>query len=192
VAGVDLRWAGHAPLYAACNRRSWQSYRRGEHADSDVGDTDPSSRAVHAGWALGGDSSADRRSAGRSRTLCLTVLTYAAFTGYRFLAQTWWHLLIFRSWRVGIGRRMGSRGRSLLSETWPHNGGHGVAAVLQSGVNVGIVCACLANYLLASAPLNYLFSWASCGVAGAVIRRAVPETEEWQAAKASAHHQSRA
>ena len=33
---------------------------------------------------------------GRSRTLVLTILTYAIFTGAGYLAQTWWHLLIFR------------------------------------------------------------------------------------------------
>src|SRR5580765_1418981 len=43
------------------------------------------------GWALGGGffgRVGDRL--GRSRALCLTILTYAAFTGLSFVAQTWW------------------------------------------------------------------------------------------------------
>src|SRR5690349_17180299 len=48
------------------------------------------------GWALGGGffgQIGDRL--GRARTLCLTVMTYAAFTGLSFFAREWWHLLIF-------------------------------------------------------------------------------------------------
>jgi MFS family permease len=41
---------------------------------------------------------------GRSRTLSLTVLTYALFTGLSCLATSWWHLLIFRFLAaLGIG-----------------------------------------------------------------------------------------
>src|SRR5436853_6489769 len=43
------------------------------------------------GWALGGGlfgRIGDRL--GRSRALCLTVLTYALFTGLSFFPQTWW------------------------------------------------------------------------------------------------------
>ena len=49
------------------------------------------------GWAVGGaifGRIGDRL--GRSRTLTLTILTYAIFTGLSFFATTWWHLLIFR------------------------------------------------------------------------------------------------
>src|SRR6266545_381262 len=48
------------------------------------------------GWALGGGffgRIGDRL--GRSGALCLTVLTYALFTGLSFFAHTWWQLLIF-------------------------------------------------------------------------------------------------
>src|SRR5438309_7994835 len=82
------------------------------------------------GWALGGGffgRIGDRL--GRSRALCLTVLTYAAFTGLSFFAHAWWHLPIFRFLAaVGIG---GERavGASLLSETWPHKWPPWIAAV---------------------------------------------------------------
>src|SRR5215210_8122724 len=49
--------------------------------------------AFLVGWALGGaffGRVGDRL--GRSRALCLTILTYACFTGLSAAAQTWWQL----------------------------------------------------------------------------------------------------
>ena len=70
------------------------------------------------GWALGGGffgRIGDRL--GRARALSLTVLTYAAFTGLSFFAQTWWHLFIFRFLAaLGIGGEW-AIGASLLAET---------------------------------------------------------------------------
>ena len=140
------------------------------------------------GWALGGGffgRIGDRL--GRSRALSLTVLTYAAFTGLSFFAQTWWHLLIFRFLAaLGIGGEW-AVGASLLAETWPRQWRPWIAAVLQTGVNVGILAAGLANIILAAAPPRCLFL---VGVLPALlvfwIRRAVPETEEWRAAKEQA------
>jgi len=140
------------------------------------------------GWALGGGffgRVGDR--IGRSRALSLTVLTYAIFTGLSFFAGAWWHLLIFRFLAaLGIGGEW-AVGASLLSETWPRKWRPWIAAVLQSGVNVGILIACLALYIMALAPPRYVFL---VGILPALlvfwIRRAVPETEEWQAAKANA------
>jgi MFS family permease len=140
------------------------------------------------GWALGGGFFGlvgDRL--GRARALSLTVLTYAGFTGLSFFAQTWWHLLGFRFLAaLGIGGEW-AVGASLLSETWPRQWRPWIAAVLQTGVNVGILGAGLANYLLAGAPPRYLFL---VGVLPALlvfwIRRAVPEPEEWHQAKAGA------
>lgn len=142
------------------------------------------------GWALGGGffgRIGDRL--GRARALSLTVLTYAAFTGLSFFAQSWWHLLIFRFLAaLGIGGEW-AVGASLLSETWPKRWRPWIAAVLQTGVNVGILIAGLANYVMAAAPPRYLFL---VGVLPALlvfwIRRAVPEPEEWREAKNSAHH----
>jgi MFS family permease len=124
---------------------------------------------------------------GRSRALALTVLTYAAFTGLSFFAQSWWHLMIFRFLAaLGIGGEW-AVGASLLSETWPRRWRPWIAAVLQTGVNVGILGACLANLVLAAAPPRCLFL---VGVLPALlvfwIRRAVPESEEWKAAKTAA------
>ena len=137
------------------------------------------------GWALGGGffgRIGDRL--GRARALSLTVLTYAAFTGLSFFAQTWWQLLIFRFLAaLGIGGEW-AVGASLLSETWPRKWRPWIAAVLQSGVNIGILGAGLVIFVLAAAPPRYVFL---VGVLPALlvfwIRRAVPEPDEWRAAK---------
>jgi len=139
------------------------------------------------GWALGGGffgRIGDRL--GRAKTLSLTVLTYAAFTGLSFFAQEWWHLLIFRFLAaLGIGGEW-AVGASLLSETWPRKWRPWIAAVLQTGVNVGILVAVAAHLALGKAPPRYLFL---VGILPALlvfwIRRAVPETAEWKNARAS-------
>jgi MFS family permease len=141
------------------------------------------------GWALGGGffgRVADRL--GRSRALMLTILTYALFTGLSFFAQAWWQLLIFRFLAaLGIGGEW-AVGASLLSETWPRRWRPWMAAVLQTGVNLGVMLAALTNFFLGSHP-RYVFL---VGVLPALlvlwIRRAVPEPEEWQGAKEHAVH----
>src|SRR3954466_15375279 len=99
------------------------------------------------GWAMGGGffgRIADRL--GRSRALMLTILTYALFTGLSFFAPTWWQLLIFRFVAaLGIGGEW-AVGAALLSETWPRRWRPWMAAVLQTGVNLGVLLAVLANY----------------------------------------------
>jgi MFS family permease len=140
------------------------------------------------GWALGGGffgRVADRL--GRSRALMLTILTYALFTGLSYFAQTWWQLLAFRFLAaLGIGGEW-AVGASLLSETWPRRWRPWMAAVLQTGVNLGVMLAGLANFLLADFPKRSVFL---VGVLPAFlvlwIRRAVPEPEEWHRAREQA------
>src|SRR5499433_1929901 len=102
------------------------------------------------GWALGGGFFGRVGDLlGRSRALSLTIITYALFTGLSSFAQTWWHLLIFRFLAaLGIGGEW-AVGSSLLSETWPRRWRPWIAAVLQTGVNVGVLLASLATFLLA-------------------------------------------
>ncbi len=139
------------------------------------------------GWALGGGffgRIGDRL--GRSRALCFTVLTYALFTGLSFFAQTWWQLMIFRFLAaLGIGGEW-AVGSTLLSETWPRKWRPWIAAVLQMGVNLGVLLACLTGILLKGYEPKYVFL---VGIVPALlvfwIRRHVPEPEEWHAARAS-------
>jgi predicted MFS family arabinose efflux permease len=143
--------------------------------------------AFLVGWALGGGffgRVGDRL--GRSRALSLTILTYALFTGLSFVATTWWQLLAFRFLSaLGIGGEW-AVGSSLLSETWPRAWRPWIAAVLQAGVNIGILIACLAVYLMAGLPPRSVFL---VGILPALlvfwIRRNVPEPAEWRDARSS-------
>jgi MFS family permease len=168
------------------------------HLLGDLATTDPSvgqhasiiQGAFLLGWAVGGaffGRIGDRL--GRSRALSLTVLTYAVFTGMSFFATEWWHLMIFRFLAaLGVGGEW-AVGASLLSETWPKRWRPWIAAVLQCGVNIGILFAVLANHLMAKCEPRFLFL---VGILPAIlvfwIRRAVPETEEWRTAKLRADH----
>jgi MFS family permease len=161
-----------------------------------VGQKDPSvgyysswiQAAFLVGWALGGavfGRLGDRL--GRARALMLTILTYAMFTGLSFFALTWWHLLICRFLAaLGIGGEW-AVGAALLSETWPHRWRPWIAAVLQTGVNVGIMLAMAASFLLSVFPFRCVFL---VGVLPALlvvwIRRNVPEPQQWSDAKTRA------
>ena len=164
------------------------------HLLGDLATSDPAVRSTSswiqaaflAGWALGGaffGILGDRL--GRSRTLVLTILTYAIFTGMGYLAETWWQLAIFRFLAaLGIGGEW-AVGAALLAESWPTTWRPWLAAILQSAVNVGIMLATLAGYLLAGFPPETVFL---VGLLPAVItlwiRKAVPETEAWSDAQA--------
>ncbi len=148
--------------------------------------------AFLAGWAIGGaffGLLGDRL--GRSRALALTILTYALCTGLCALAQTWWQLLILRFVAaLGIGGEW-AVGASLLSETWPAGWRPWLSAVLQTGVNLGVICAATSVGLLACLPHpppdRVVFV---IGVAPALlvywVRRKVPEPDTWKEAAASA------
>ena len=143
--------------------------------------------AFLVGWALGGAFFGRIGDVlGRSRTLALTILTYAMFTGLSFLAGAWWHLLIFRFLAaLGIGGEW-AVGSSLLAETWPRQWRFWVSAMLQTGVNIGVLLACLSVYLLAGTPERYVFL---IGILPALvvfwIRRSVVEPGQWHRARAA-------
>lgn len=143
--------------------------------------------AFLVGWALGGGFFGRLGDVlGRSRSLALTILTYAMFTGLSSIAQNWWQLMIFRFVAaLGIGGEW-AVGSSLLSETWPKRWRPWIAAVLQTGVNLGVLLACAANYFLKPAPL-WPRSVFLVGILPALlvfwIRKSVPEPEEWAAEK---------
>ncbi|MCS6242601.1 MAG: MFS transporter [Opitutus sp.] len=144
--------------------------------------------AFLVGWACGGaifGMIGDRL--GRSRTLVLTILTYALFTGLSYFAHEWWHLMVFRFLAaLGIGGEW-AVGASLLSETWPKKWRPWIAAGLQCAVNCGILLAVFAVFVLQLFP-SYEPRWVFLvGLLPALvtlwIRKAVPETDEWSAAQ---------
>lgn len=143
------------------------------------------------GWAVGGAFFGRLGDLlGRSRALALTVLTYALCTGLCAFAQTWWQLMIFRFVAaLGIGGEW-AVGASLLAETWPRKWRPWMAAVLQTGVNLGILlgAAVVGGLTLVLPPGSERWVFL-VGVLPALlvfwIRRHVPEPETWQRAGAA-------
>lgn len=151
------------------------------------------------GWAIGGGFFGRLGDIlGRSKALILTILTYTLFTGLSCFATDWWHLLIFRFLAaLGIGGEW-AVGASLLSETWPSRWRPWLAAVLQTGVNLGVFLATIAGLARTLLPSELEIFGIAVGnfndrvlfLVGLLpalltlwIRQHVPETEDW--AKAS-------
>jgi len=152
--------------------------------------------AFLAGWALGGAFFGRLGDLlGRSRALSLTVLTYALCTGLCAASQTWWQLMVFRFLAaLGIGGEW-AVGASLLTETWPRAWRPWLAAILQTGVNIGVLSgAVFVGTLATRMPAGserYVFL---IGVLPALlvfwIRSHVPEPEAWAKAEKSVDHQN--
>ena len=148
------------------------------------------------GWAVGGAFFGRLGDLlGRSRALSLTILTYALCTGLCAFSQTWWQLMIFRFIAaVGIGGEW-AVGASLLAETWPKAWRPWIAAVLQSGVNLGILVAAglvgVLSIVMPPGSERWVFL---IGVLPALlvywIRRHVPEPAVWQKAEDQVHHRN--
>jgi MFS family permease len=147
------------------------------------------------GWAVGGGFFGRIGDLiGRSRTLVLTILFYACFTGLCAFCVEWWQLMICRFLSaLGIGGEW-AVGASLLSESWPKNWRPWMAAVLQMGINIGILLACAVQQLLiAGVQLEWFSSSMGYRIIFLVgllpalitlwIRKEVPETDEWKQAK---------
>lgn len=172
---------------ASVSRDEWEVFAANYHTGDDTVKQRSSwiQAAFLLGWALGGAFFGRLGDLiGRSRSLSLTVLTYAIFTGLSFFAQTWWQLLAFRFLAaLGIGGEW-AVGSTLLAETWPKKWRPWTAAVLQTGVNIGVLMAVFAGNMLAGQHPRWIFL---IGVLPAVlvfyIRRHVPEPETWAAAK---------
>ncbi|MBM4120547.1 MAG: MFS transporter [Nitrospira sp.] len=137
------------------------------------------------GWAIGGvlfGIAADRF--GRTKTLMVTILIYAAFTGLAALSQTWWQLALYRFLTaLGIGGEWAA-GAALVAEIWPEDKRAKAAGLLQSAWAAGFFLAALFNLLLRGYGWRALFL---VGVVPAVVallvRLWVKEPEKWARAR---------
>ena len=140
--------------------------------------------ATLAGWALGGivaGFAADYL--GRRRTLIISILWYALFTGLTALAPNYWWLLALRFITgMGLGAEWGSA-TTLIGELWPDRSRGRAAAVLQSGFGVGAVLAAVAWFLLqpvGAQAWRYLFLVGTLpALVVLYVRRAVRDPEIW-------------
>jgi MFS family permease len=140
------------------------------------------------GWALGGivfGVAADYL--GRKRTLMLTILIYALFTGLAATAGSWWELGVYRFLTgLGVGGEWAA-GAALLAETWPERARAKGAAMLQTSAGMGYFAAAFI-YLLAGG-----IGWRLVFLVGAfpallvfVIRKRMTESERWVAERCGA------
>ncbi|GKS57572.1 MFS transporter [Nitrospira sp.] len=138
------------------------------------------------GWAIGGIAFgivADRY--GRTKTLIVTILVYAGFTGLAAFSQDWWHLAIYRFLTaLGIGGEWAA-GAALVAEVWPEDKRAKAAGILQSAWAAGFFLAALFNLLLKELGWRWLFA---VGVLPALVallvRLVVKEPERWHRSRA--------
>ena len=138
------------------------------------------------GWALGGlifGPIADRY--GRAKTMALTILIYAVFTGLCAVAGSWQELACYRFMTgLGIGGEW-SAGAALIAESWPERSRAKAAGIMQSCGGIGFFLASL--LYLAVGPYGWRWVFAF-GILPAIvafyIRRQLEEPERWRQAKA--------
>lgn len=123
---------------------------------------------------------------GRVKTMVITILVYAFFTGLSGLSQHWWQLAACRFLgSMGLGGEWGL-GVALVMETWPNASRPLLAGVLGAAANFGF----LASSGVGALQAHFGWSWRIVLVAGVApailtifIRLAVKEPEKWVRAK---------
>jgi MFS family permease len=132
-------------------------------------------------WGIGGiifGVVADR--IGRARTMVITVLMYATFTGLSGLAQSWQQLAILQALAgFGIGGEW-SAGAALLAESWPEKHRARAMQVMQMAFAFGFFVAALDNLILG--PISWRWVLAAGALPAVValgIRWFVQEPDRW-------------
>ena len=149
--------------------------------------------ALMIGWATGGlffGMVGDRL--GRTRTMALTILVYAGFTGLSGLAQNWEQFAVFRFMTgLGVGGEFAA-GAALVAETFPMHARATALSIVQATSALGNVTAALINLGFAhfaspATSWRYMFS---IGIIPAllvvVIFAFIHEPEAWRQARALA------
>ena len=133
------------------------------------------------GWAVGGflfGYLGDK--IGRAKTLSLSILTYALFTGLSGLSHSWQELSIYRFLSgLGIGGEW-ALGVSLLAESTKPEKRIMSSAILATGFPLGYCLAIIANFLISPFGWRMVFLF---GIIPAIlvfcIRRNIPERDVW-------------
>jgi len=137
------------------------------------------------GWALGGlifGPIADRY--GRARTMALTILIYATFTGLSGIAGSWGELAFYRFVTgLGIGGEWAA-GAALIAESWPEKSRTKAAGIMQASGGIGFFLASLLYLFIGPYGWRWVFA---LGVLPAVvafyIRRSLDEPDRWVKSK---------
>jgi MFS family permease len=140
------------------------------------------------GWAAGGfvfGIMGDRL--GRTRTLIITILIYAIFTGLCGLAQNVWQYMAFRFLTaLGVGGEFAA-GVALVAEVFPNRSRPMALGTLQALSAIGNMMAAVIVFFVDDVNWRTVFF---IGVLPALlvvwIRRCVREPERWEHARAEA------
>jgi MFS family permease len=140
------------------------------------------------GWAAGGylfGTLGDR--IGRTRTMVLTILTYALFTGLGSLARTWEQFAAFRFLTgLGVGGEWAA-GAAMVAEVFPARARPMALGMLQALSAVGNMLAALISLGLAGTSWRWVFAVGALPALLALgVRRVIQEPESWQRARAAA------
>ena len=132
-------------------------------------------------WGIGGvifGVVADR--IGRARTMIITILIYASFTGLSGLARNWQELAILQALAgFGIGGEW-SAGAALIAETWPERHRARAMQIMQMAFAIGFFLAALDNLVLG--PISWRWVYAAGALPGVIslaVRYFVHEPERW-------------
>lgn len=142
------------------------------------------------GWSAGGfifGVLGDRL--GRTRTMVITILIYALFTGLSGLARTWEMYALTRFMTaLGVGGEWAA-GAALVAETFPSRSRPMALGLLQALSAVGNMLAALITLMLPNLDVNWRWAY-FVGAAPALlvlwVRAAVKEPPQWKQAKANA------
>lgn len=143
------------------------------------------------GWAAGGfifGILGDKL--GRTKTMIVTILIYAIFTGSSGLVHTWQLYALARFMTgVGVGGEWAA-GAALVAETFPQRSRPMALGFLQALSSVGNMMAACITWGIEGAGITDVQSWRIVYFVGAVpallvlwIRRSVHEPEKWVEAK---------
>jgi MFS family permease len=139
------------------------------------------------GWALGGlifGPIADRY--GRARTMAITILIYATFTGLCGLATSWQEMALYRFLTgLGIGGEWAA-GAALIAESWPERSRAKAAGIMQSSGGIGFFLASLLYLFVGPYGWRWVFAFGILPAFVAFyIRHSLEEPQRWVRAKST-------
>jgi MFS family permease len=143
------------------------------------------------GWAVGGfvfGILGDKL--GRTRTLIITILIYAIFTGFSGLAQSPQQFMMFRFLTaLGVGGEFAA-GVALVAEVFPNRSRPMALGTLQALSAVGNMTAAIIVLFVQDTNWRTVFFIGALPALLVVwIRKSVKEPERWQHAKEEAEHE---
>ncbi len=139
------------------------------------------------GWSVGGfifGILGDRL--GRTRTMILTILIYAGFTGLSSLSWNWESYALMRFMTgLGVGGEWAA-GAAIVAEVFPERSRAMALGTLQALSAVGNMLAAAITFSMAGLSWRYVYLVGALPALLVVwIRRSLREPEKWEQAKAS-------